>query len=171
MSVSMLWAVSAIDARALQRWGPIWTNLLDGYESREDLQDRWQLWLNHGQPDESFAEMFSVVAGGGWKELWDFSNECASELLTDVQVTRRVPAPEALFHAIGPARARLLPGFLGNFVLTSGQLAAALPGILAAFAFSPHERGQVRGRVDEALADSAPCDADDVLDALPRRAR
>ncbi|MDT3444373.1 hypothetical protein QOZ89_32930 [Pseudofrankia sp. BMG5.37] len=171
MSVSMLWAVSALDAPALERWAPVWTSLFDGYASREDLRTCWQGWLDDGQPDESFARMFSAVAHGGWKELWDFSNECASEVLTDIHVTRRCSAPEALFYAIGPARARSLPGFLGNFILTPGQLSAALPGIVAAFSFSPRERIQIRGRVDEALADSAPHDIDDVLDTLPRRAR
>ncbi|ONH27774.1 hypothetical protein BL253_21320 [Pseudofrankia asymbiotica] len=169
--MSMLWMVSALDARALDRWAPVWTNLFDGYASREDLRARWRRWLDDGQPDESFAQMFSAVAHGGWKDFWEFSNECASELLTDVHVTRRCSAPEAFFHAIGPARARSLPGFLGNFVLKPGELPALLPGILAAFSFPPHERIQVRDRVDEALADSAPRDIDDVLDTLPRRAR
>jgi hypothetical protein len=167
----MLWAVSAMDAPALDRWAPVWTNLFDEYASREDLRARWRRWLDHGQPDESFAEMFSVVAHGGWQELWDFSNECASEVLTDVHVTRRRSATEALFHAIGPARARLLPGFLGNFILTPDQLAAVLPDILTAFSFSPHERVQVCRRVDEVLTDSAPHDLDDVLDTFPRRAQ
>ncbi|WP_007508864.1 MULTISPECIES: SDR family NAD(P)-dependent oxidoreductase [Pseudofrankia] len=98
-------------------------------------------------------------------------HECASEALTDVHVTRRCSAPEALFHAIGPARARSLPGFLGNFVLNPAQLAAALPGILAAFSFSPRERVQIRGRMDEALADSVPHDLDEVLETLSRRAQ
>ncbi|WP_131803646.1 MULTISPECIES: hypothetical protein [Pseudofrankia] len=171
MSVSMLWAVSAVDAQVLDRWGPIWTSLFDGYASRKDLQAGWQRWLDHGQPDASFAEIFSAVTHDCWQELWTFAHECTSEVLTDVQVTRRRPAPEALFYAIGPARARLLPGFLGNFILTPSQLTAALPDIQAAFAFSQLERDQVLGRVEEALLDSAPCDVDDVLDTLPRRAQ
>ena len=166
----MIWAVSAIDASAEQRWAPVWSELFDGYASREDLRDKWQSWLDQPEPDASFAELFSAVAHGGWRQLHDFLNDCASEDLTDVHVTRGLPATEALFHAIGPARARLLPGFLGNFILPASQLASALPGIRAAFTFAPDERSQVRARMDEALADCAPLDVDDVLDTLPRRA-
>jgi hypothetical protein len=81
-----------------------------------------------------------------------------------------VSPTQALFHAIGPTRARLLPGFLGNFILAPSQLAAALPDIQTAFTFAQDERDQVHARMDEALVDCAPRNPDDVLDTLPRRA-
>ena len=65
----------------------------------------------------------------------------------------------------------MLPGFLGNFILTPSQLVAALPDIQAVCGFPPGERDQVLARIDDALADSAPRSPEDVLDVLPRRGR
>ncbi|MET7477152.1 hypothetical protein ABZT17_22660 [Streptomyces sp. NPDC005648] len=38
-------------------------------------------------------------------------------------------AVAALFHAIGPVRAALLPGWCGNFLLSSAEVRATLPDV------------------------------------------
>jgi hypothetical protein len=171
VSVSTLWVVSAIDDRAQREWGPVWTQLFDGYASQADLHDKWRSWLEDSRSDRAFVELFTTVADGGWQQLSQFLAECASEARTDAHVARGLPAVAALFDAIGPVRARLLPGFLGNFMLTSSQLAAALPDIEAAFTFAPEQRRLAHERMDQALVDSPILNSDEVLDTLPRRGR
>ncbi len=55
-------------------------------------------------------------------------------------------AVASLFHALGPSRAALLPGWCGNFLLTAAQAAAALPDIERAFTFSAEERAAAEAR-------------------------
>ncbi|MEU9854647.1 hypothetical protein [Streptomyces sp. NPDC047974] len=57
-----------------------------------------------------------------------------------VSVHSKEYAVAALFHALGPARAALLPGWCGNFLLGAAEAAAALPAVERAFAFSVDER-------------------------------
>ncbi|MER7579675.1 hypothetical protein [Kitasatospora sp. NPDC097691] len=49
-------------------------------------------------------------------------------------------AVPSFFHAIGPARAALLPGWCGNFLLTSAQVRRTLPDVERALAFTDAER-------------------------------
>ncbi|MGW8763615.1 hypothetical protein ACWGN5_14050 [Streptomyces sp. NPDC055815] len=49
-------------------------------------------------------------------------------------------AVSSLFHAIGPARAALLPGWCGTFLLTAAEVRASLPLVERALAFTPAER-------------------------------
>ncbi|MFH9353163.1 hypothetical protein [Kitasatospora sp. NPDC017646] len=57
-----------------------------------------------------------------------------------VSVKSKDYAVASFFHAIGPARAALLPGWCGNFVLTSAQVRQTLPRVERALAFTRDER-------------------------------
>jgi hypothetical protein len=56
-------------------------------------------------------------------------------------------AVAALFHALGPDRAALLPGWCGDFLLTSAEVRASLPQVEAAFAFTEQERAAAEAAV------------------------
>jgi hypothetical protein len=57
-----------------------------------------------------------------------------------VSVNSKEYAVASLFHAIGPARAALLPGWCGNFLLTSAQVRQTLPRVERALTFTDDER-------------------------------
>ncbi|MBT2470590.1 hypothetical protein J7E97_22655 [Streptomyces sp. ISL-66] len=57
-----------------------------------------------------------------------------------ISVHSKEYAVTSFFHAIGPARAALLPGWCGNFLLTSAQVAQYLPDVERALAFTETER-------------------------------
>ncbi|MFE5593084.1 hypothetical protein [Streptomyces sp. NPDC056549] len=65
-------------------------------------------------------------------------------------VHRKEYAVSALFHAIGPTRAALLPGWCGTFLLTAAQVRESLPDVERALTFAPAEReaAEVRDWLD-----------------------
>ncbi|MFF2774068.1 hypothetical protein ACFVU3_04095 [Streptomyces sp. NPDC058052] len=79
-------------------------------------------------------------------------------------VHRKEYAVSSLFHALGPARAALLPGWCGNFLLTAAETAAALPAVERAFAFSAAERAAAEARDRLWYGDGE----ESVLDGPPR---
>ncbi|MFJ9825092.1 hypothetical protein ACIRSU_12025 [Streptomyces sp. NPDC101160] len=57
-----------------------------------------------------------------------------------VSVHSKEYAVSSLFHSIGPARAALLPGWCGNFLLTAAETRHALADVEAALTFTSPER-------------------------------
>jgi hypothetical protein len=163
-----MWVVSAVDADAVRRWGPMWTELFDGYASQPALAQTWRSWLDGTGTDAALDDLCATVHRGSWRDLTRFLDDASSKEQADVHVTRRTSALAALLYAIGPRRARLLPGFVGSFILAPDELAEALPDIRAACAVG--DRGAVESRLADALADSA-TEPGEVFDALPRRAQ
>ncbi|WP_189600639.1 hypothetical protein [Streptomyces lateritius] len=62
-----------------------------------------------------------------------------------ISVHSKQYAVASLFHALGPDRAALLPGWCGNFLLTSAEVRTYLPRVEHALSF---------GTVERALADA-----------------
>lgn len=52
----------------------------------------------------------------------------------------------SFFHAVGPDRAALLPGWCGTFLLTSAEVRATLPDVERALAFRPVDRAVAERR-------------------------
>ncbi|MFJ6717145.1 MULTISPECIES: hypothetical protein [unclassified Streptomyces] len=63
-----------------------------------------------------------------------------------ISVHRKEYAVASLFHAIGPSRATLLPGWCGNFVLPSAQVRRRLPDVERALTFTPSERARAEAQ-------------------------
>ncbi|MEU1076015.1 MULTISPECIES: hypothetical protein [unclassified Streptomyces] len=69
--------------------------------------------------------------------VWDLVSD-AQDIFMSVQ--SKDFALRSFFHAIGPARAALLPGWCGNFLLTSAQVRLTRAAVEEALAFTPDER-------------------------------
>ncbi|MEU0371038.1 hypothetical protein ABZ070_12390 [Streptomyces sp. NPDC006283] len=52
----------------------------------------------------------------------------------------------SFLHAVGPRRTALLPGWCGNFLLTSTEVRQTLPRVELALSFTPEERRAVQER-------------------------
>ncbi|WP_157875031.1 hypothetical protein [Streptomyces resistomycificus] len=72
----------------------------------------------------------------------------------------------ALFHAVGPQRARALPGWAGDALLTSAEVSRSLPAVERALDLAGAEREQVLARIEDWLADGE--DPAALLDGLLR---
>ncbi|MFB8405263.1 hypothetical protein [Streptomyces sp. NPDC055912] len=77
-----------------------------------------------------------------------------------ISVQSKDYAVSSLFHAIGPARAALLPGWCGAFLLGSAQVRDSLPPVERALTFTPTERNAAEaqdwldyGEGDESVLD------------------
>jgi len=57
-----------------------------------------------------------------------------------VSVQSKEFALRSFFHAVGPGRADLLPGWCGNFLLTSAEVHETLPALEQALGFTSQER-------------------------------
>ncbi|MFD0369612.1 hypothetical protein [Streptomyces sp. NPDC127114] len=154
-------------------------------------QERWHAWQRAPLPDhrtwyaagrlgsaeedaiESFREL--TTPGSHVDRLCDGVADPDFYVVDDVWVGRDLGhifvsvhskdyAVASLFQSLGPARAALLPGWCGNFVLTAAEVREALPRVEAAFAFTPAERAAAEGR--DWLYYGA--DEESVLDGPPR---
>ncbi|NSC25695.1 hypothetical protein FM076_32930 [Streptomyces albus subsp. chlorinus] len=118
----------------------------DDYQSEEAgrIRDFYQLIGAFGPMDDMYD--------GGPDTHDDF------HLLTDVwerdedpermfiHVCSKDYALASFFHAIEPRRAALLPGWCGNFLLTSAQVRHSLPDVENALSFAPEERAAAAGQ-------------------------
>ncbi|MFC9796936.1 hypothetical protein [Streptomyces sp. NPDC057695] len=161
MGFTSAWAISAHPDAYIAHLGP---RLLPAMRADRDSPEaavRWGEWQRAPLPDhrtwyddygpaiESFQRLtapgthvddlcagrtdpsFYVV-----EDLWDGQDEDSVFL----SVHSKEYAVSSLFHALGPSRAALLPGWCGTFLLTAAQVAASLADIERAFSFTPSER-------------------------------
>lgn len=107
-----------------------------------------------------------VCAGGAdpafhvLDDVWDGQNEETAFF----SIHRKEYAVSSLFHALGPARAALLPGWCGTFLLTPEQVAESLTAVERAFALAPEDRAAAEAR-DWLSYDAG---EESVLDGPPR---
>ncbi|KPI01909.1 hypothetical protein OV450_4799 [Actinobacteria bacterium OV450] len=73
-------------------------------------------------------------------DIWEPEPDAADMFLS---VHRKDYAVTALFHAVGPARAALLPGWCGNALLTAEEVRRTLPDVERALTFTREERARV----------------------------
>ncbi|MFD6967343.1 hypothetical protein [Streptomyces sp. NPDC059979] len=71
------------------------------------------------------------------EDIWDRQPDPAAMF---VSLHRKEYPVSALFHALGPERAALLPGWCGNFLLTAAEVRRSLPQVERALGFGPGER-------------------------------
>ncbi|MFD5769381.1 hypothetical protein ACFWIN_26670 [Streptomyces sp. NPDC127049] len=122
---------------------------------------------------EAFHELTSPgpavdeVCGGlrdpGFSVLDDVWGDDLDEEDAFLSVHSKEYAVASLFHALGPARAGLLPGWCGNFLLTAAETAATLPAVERAFSFTAAERAEAGtqdwlayGEREESVLDGPP---------------
>lgn len=88
-------------------------------------------------------------------ELWERFDEAVEPYITAVRKDNPVAA---LFHGLGPQRARVLPGWAADTVLTAAEVRAHVESVEAVLALSGAERKQALGRIDDWPGDKEPTD-------------
>ncbi|WMX43631.1 hypothetical protein RGF97_00345 [Streptomyces roseicoloratus] len=167
MGFTSAWGVSAHPDAVI---ADVATRLLPAMEADRTApgaRERWAAWQRAPLPDhrtwyavgsrgteeweaiEAFRDM--TAPGGHVDPLCDGVSDPDFYVVDDVWVGQDLEhlfvsvhskeyAVASLFHAIGPERAALLPGWCGNFLLTAAEAREALPRVEAAFAFTRAER-------------------------------
>lgn len=196
MGITTAWAVSAHSDAFIAALAPRMLPLIHADRDDPSAQERWRRWQNKPLPDhrtwwewsrgdglareavESFQQL--MHCGEHIQRLYDgTSDDDDFWLVRDVWERGEDPdrmflsiqskdyAVAAFFHVIGPRRAALVPGWCGNFLLTSAEVRLTLPGVERALAFTPAERAAAQ---DQDWLDRLP-DEESVLDGPLRQWR
>ncbi|MBL1097560.1 hypothetical protein [Streptomyces coffeae] len=197
MGVTSAWAISAHHDTFIDTLAPRMLPLIVAERAAPEAQRQWRRWQDRPLPDwrawgESFgchdeterADLDSFVqlttAGEHMQELYSGGDRDDPFWIVDdvwergadpdrmfFSAHRKDYAVASLFHAIGPSRAALLPGWCGNFLLTSAQIRQTLPLVERALGFTPEER--IAAEEQDRLDYSA--DEESVLDGPLRQWR
>ncbi|ANP50670.1 hypothetical protein J2Z21_004428 [Streptomyces griseochromogenes] len=162
MGITTAWSISAHDDGYLgNELAPRFLPLIEAERNEPLARERWARWTTGdtwpGEPSEDFLEL--VRGGDHVQKMYDgLSADDPFSVLHDVwdqegigdrlfiSVQSKDWAVWSFFHAIGPARAALLPGWCGNFLLTSAEVRDTLPRLERALTFDPAERAAARRR-------------------------
>ncbi|MER7767177.1 hypothetical protein [Kitasatospora sp. NPDC096140] len=167
MGFTSIWAISSHPDAFIADLAPLLLPAMEADRSEPHVQRRWERWQQAPLPDHrtwygssghpaaddaavrSFLDL--TVPGRHVDDLCsgtvdpDFS--AIENVWTDradenifVSVNSKDYAVQSFFHAIGPARATLLPGWCGNFLLTSAEVRRTLPDVERALTFTDAER-------------------------------
>jgi hypothetical protein len=183
-----MWVLLVAPDEDLGRYQARFAALLAEHAARPDVQALWRGWLAnpalvHGytvrpdgrsryldEPNEAFLRLGATypIADPDLGLVRDCQNLAGDGRDAVVIVTREVDPVAALFHGLGPARATRLPGFFGNFVLTSAECRAAEPAVGEAFGLDDQEQAAVLDRIDQWL-ETGDTDkpAEQILRAVP----
>jgi hypothetical protein len=165
MGVSGFWFVLTVPDETVEQLRPLVDPVLERAAGEPKAQAEWQAWLEH--PGRADAELFwnLPLQDGDW-----MSDVGESELVGSVSGRKTAPVA-ILFNGLGPERVRLLPGFLGNFLLSGDELRASRTAFDSAFALTPAERAEVLARMEawaEAHFGRDEVEPEECLDLLPR---
>jgi hypothetical protein len=161
MSSMGVWSVVAIRDEDVRRFAPLLRPLIEAAAGDPATAERYRWWAAAPERVRGFrpsppgsrrlelneeSESFRCIPAHPLGETRAADPECAVTRCQDayvravepfVAVTRRCDPVAALFHGLGPARAAALPGFFGDFILSSDEAGAALPALRAALTFRP----------------------------------
>ncbi|GAA1894692.1 hypothetical protein [Streptantibioticus ferralitis] len=194
MGITTAWAISAHNDAFIEGLAPRIQPLIEAECSDPVACERWRRWQAEPLPDyrtwrdvesgspiaEAIGSFLKLTAsgqyiqemydGGGCDEFWLIEDvwgvsEDAERMFLSVQ--SKTHALSAFFHAIGPNRAALLPGWCGNFLLTSAEVRDSLPQVERALTFTDEERAAAASRI---WLDDGP-DEESVLDGPLRQWR
>ncbi|WEO93436.1 hypothetical protein A6P39_005040 [Streptomyces sp. FXJ1.172] len=172
MGITSAWSISAHDDGFISTLAPRLLPLIAAERDGPFARERWDRWCREPLPDfrtwwrpfgqscrreadalNSFHEL--TASGEHMQKMYDgLSPDDDFSLLTDVwdlvtgaeeifvSVQSKEFALRSFFHAIGPDRAALLPGWCGNFLLTSAEVRETLPAVERALGFTPKERAE-----------------------------
>ncbi|MFK4148912.1 hypothetical protein [Streptomyces sp. NPDC004065] len=169
MGITSAWSISAHDDDFIGALAPGLLPLIAAERAEPAARERWDRWCAEPLPDfrtwwlsygrscrresdalDSFHEL--TASGAHVRKMYDgLSPGDEFSLLTDVwdavdgegiflSVHSKDFALRSFFHAIGPRRAALLPGWCGDFVLTSAEVRETLPAVERALTFTTDER-------------------------------
>jgi hypothetical protein len=167
MGHSGFWMVFTLPDQTVEQLRPLVDPVLERAAAEPEAQAAWRDWLERPGRFEANPFWRTPLQDGDW-----MAHVGESDLVGHFAVRKMEPV-SFVFEGLGPERARLLPGFLGNFLLSAAELLAARGAINAAFALTEAERADVLARM-QAWADagfgSDDVDLEECLDLLPRAA-
>ncbi|MER7465872.1 hypothetical protein [Streptomyces sp. NPDC097981] len=170
MGFTSAWSISSHSDSVVAELAPRLAPALEADRTDPAARSRWAAWQRAPLPDhrtwytdraydeavdsfqaltrpgEHVDDLCNGISDPGFhvmEDLWDPEPDAADMF---VSVHRKEYAVAALFHAIGPARAALLPGWCGNVLLTAAEVRLTLPDVERALTFTPAERARVTGR-------------------------
>ncbi|MFI2764753.1 hypothetical protein ACH5A3_38920 [Streptomyces echinatus] len=176
MGITSAWSISAHDDDFISALAPRLLPLIAAERNEPFARERWDRWRREPLPDfrtwwkpfgqfcrreadalDSFLEL--TAAGNHMQKMYDgLSSYDDFSLFTDVwdlvtgredifvSVQSKEYALRSFLHAIGPARAALLPGWCGNFLLTSHEVRKTLPAVEQALGFTEEERAKAENQ-------------------------
>ncbi|KOV64037.1 hypothetical protein [Streptomyces sp. MMG1121] len=172
MGITSAWSISAHNDDFISTLASRLLPLIAAERDDPLARERWDRWRRDPLPDfrtwwrpfgqscrreagdlNSFGEL--TASGEHVQKMYDgLSPDDDFSLLTDVwdlvtgaqdifvSVQTKEFALRSFFHAIGPDRAVLLPGWCGNFLLTSAEVRETLPAVERALGFTAKERAE-----------------------------
>lgn len=171
MGITSAWSITAHDDDVIASLVPRVQPLIERHRESPEAQRAWQAWCADPLPDHrgwrdlpsrsvraeavaAFLRLTSEIplnelhccddCGFHLYDIWEASAEAVPPY---VAVFTKDYALSALFHAIGPTRAAQLPGWCGDFLLTSDEVRRTLPAVEEALTFSLRDRVVVQERV------------------------
>ncbi|MFE6843943.1 hypothetical protein [Streptomyces sp. NPDC057686] len=170
MGFTSAWSISSHPDAVIAELGPRLAPALEADRTNPAARLRWEAWQSAPLPDhrtwytdraqaDAIDSFWSLTRPGEHvddlcngitdpefhvvQDLWEPEPDPADMF---VSVHRKDYAVAALFHAIGPGRAALLPGWCGNVILTAAEVRRTLPGVERALTFTRGERVRVAAR-------------------------
>jgi hypothetical protein len=160
MGITSAWSISAHDDTFIDELAPRLLPLIEAERGEPLARERWERWLAGPASDEPSYDLLDLACGGGHVQkmygglsaddpfcmLHDIWGQEGIEERLFISVHSKDWAVSSLFHAIGPERAALLPGWCGNFLLTAAEVRDTLAHVERALAFGGRERAVVERR-------------------------
>ncbi|MER7536726.1 hypothetical protein ABTX77_18375 [Streptomyces sp. NPDC097704] len=167
MGFTSAWAISSHTDQVVTDLSPRLLPAMRADRAHPDAERRWSAWREESLPDFRTWYALGRADRDAWAAIGSFQDltapgrhvdeVCAGSVdpsfsvLDDVwegqdedsmfiSVHSKEYAVSSLFHAIGPARAALLPGWCGTFLLNAAQVRESLPRVERALTFTPAER-------------------------------
>ncbi|MFE2142412.1 hypothetical protein ACFXA3_11800 [Streptomyces sp. NPDC059456] len=166
MGFTSVWSISSHPDSAIAELAPRLALALRADRAHPAARRRWEAWQRAPLPDhrswyadrehEGAIDSFRALTRPGehvddvcngitdpafhvMEDVWEPEPDTADMF---VSVHRKDHAVTALFHAVGPDRAALLPGWCGNVLLTAAGVRRTLPDVERALTFTREERAR-----------------------------
>ncbi|MGW1052172.1 hypothetical protein [Streptomyces sp. NPDC002521] len=171
MGMSSWWAVGALSDEQVAEIASVAGPMIKEMGEHESARDAWSRWEKDvargggavpvARPDgyttDAALQLYDMVNASAFDALddacelhvmewWERFDEDVEPFIVSVRKDNPVAA---LFHGLGPQRARILPGWAGDAVLTAAEVRGHLEAVESVLALSGAEREQVLGRIDD----------------------
>lgn len=166
MGFTSAWSISCHEDSVIADLAPRTAAAIEADRTCPRARHRWEAWQRAPLPDHrtwwtgppavdeaihSFQDLTrpgrhvdDLCAFDVMDDLWERQPD---QELMFLSVHRKAYPVSALFHALGPARAALLPGWCGNFLLTAAEARRTLPAVERALGLGPQERARAQGQL------------------------
>ena len=185
-----MWLIAAMPEERVAEFAPPFQLAVARHAARPEHQAAWRAWCEHPDlvpgyfpdpkpghptlvsPHPAVAAFNALACDMPWDdpEAADLDLPCTNAYDTTIDpvcvLVRKGSPVAALFHGIGPARARLLPGWMGNFLLTPAEVTVLRSRVEDALTIPAEEQSRVLERVRDwlnGMGDSGDKDAEELV--------